>query len=190
MCRRCWLPSIVPSPACPLPVSPGGCQPQCPALFQDSVNVTNIPKKYRNCSNDDPNSWIPCLPSLLSHYGISCGPCYSPRWGLTIPQGEGTPFLCPLPVPQNVLEPLPSPGARPWLRTHLLHHCQAKPRLLSPICDRGIERPASPLTGQSGRMPRPSSSWDKLFFVQWEDYIQIHLLSCQLWYQLPQAAGI
>lgn len=37
----------------------GGISPSVlPALFQDSVDRTNIPKKFGNRSNDDPSTWI------------------------------------------------------------------------------------------------------------------------------------
>ena len=110
VCSRCWPPSIVPSPALPLLILPGGHQPQHPALFQNSVSGTSIPKKFRNYSNDDPNTWIPCHPSLLSCYGVSWGP------GPAIPQGGASssslpPYWCPRTHWSHCHHHVPDPGS-------------------------------------------------------------------------------
>lgn len=65
-------------------ISPSAC------LVQDSISGTNIPKKFGNCNNDDPNTWIPCRPSPRSCSGVSWGPCpggpsYFPKEGPALP---------------------------------------------------------------------------------------------------------
>lgn len=101
--------------------APGMLRPRSHALFSGCISgntgpLFNVPKKFGNCSNDDPGSHVayPQPTELLRKH------MWSLPSGAQLYQREGPALLFyPLLVPKNPLEPLQSPCARPWPPVHI-----------------------------------------------------------------------
>lgn len=72
-------------------------RPRSHALFSGCINANtgpmfNVPKKFGNCSNDDPGSHV-VYPQPTELLRITCGPC---PVGPSCTRGRGQPFFSTL----------------------------------------------------------------------------------------------